>query len=247
MGFSIDIAMTATRRPELIERTLSSLKLFMLPSRGHRLFLNVDPVGHDMDSFDVVSRFAGYFARVEGRCPETPSFGDAFKWCWSQTDADYVLHLEEDWEFLRPVDVSEMVKILSSEPDLALLRLPAFRSDAAAMKNWNLWYPWNGTYFECPENLKITAGFCGHPSLIKREFVHRTVRWVDPNLNPEKQFHRGGPRKLIEEVVRWKYGVFGSPSQSAAVRDIGREWMVKNGWAKQGPKAFFTKWERAHG
>ena len=49
--------------------------------------------------------------------------------------------------------------------------------------------------------------------------------------------------RLIKEVLKWRYGVYGGRAQPASVRDIGRDWMVENGLRKAGSKAWFTTWE----
>ena len=133
--------------------------------------------------------------------------------------------------------------MLSSHPDLALLRLPQFRSTETEMKNWDRVYPWNGAYFECPEEMKQAVGFCGHPSLIKGDYVKLCREHLLTDRNPEKQFH-GGNDKLVDEALRWKYGVYGQPNQSNYIRDLGREWAVNNGWKKKGNKAHFVEWEK---
>ena len=70
------------------------------------------------------------------------------------------------------------------------------------MKNWDKHFPWNGYrgYFECPDELRQGVGFCGHPSLIKMEYVKNCAPHIIPEVNPEKQFH-GGNGELLDEVV----------------------------------------------
>lgn len=246
---SIVITMTATRRPEILERTLASFRENMFTDETPDLILNVDPVGPG-DLRKVMRTARKYFPVTACRVPGRPSFPAAFKWAWLQAsqarEAEFVFNLEDDWELLRPVDLEGMTATLRSSKDLAILRLPAFPAGWEHMKNWNLFYPWTGAFFECPEDLRITAGFCGHPSLIKIAFVRAAAPLLDDTRNPEKQFHRGGPAALIEEVVRWRYGVFAEPGDGPAIRDIGREWMAKAGLQKAGNKAFFTHWEEAH-
>ncbi len=241
----IDIAITATRRPEILHKTLDSFYENMLRPVAPRcrVFMNIDPVGDDVDRLDIINIARVYFNTCISRLPIEPSFGAAFRWCWQQTGAPWVLNLEEDWELLQSVDVFQMIKILEDEPDLALLRLPFRKSDATFQKNWKAFFPWNGRYFECPADRRGEMGFCGHPSLIRIGFVKQCAGLIDETQNPEKQFHHGHP-DLIEIVHSYRYGVWGRPNSGPYVRDIGRQWMVEHGWAKQGVKAFFTKWER---
>ena len=240
----IDITMTATRRPELIRKTLDTFlsRCFFRPNDCH-LIINIDPVGKDMRSIEIIDLCKKYFQNIICRCPEEPSFPRAFKWIWSQADSNFIFHLEDDWELIRPVNLYKMIEIMENNPDLAILRLPWKPTNTDSAKNWRYFFPWNGEFFECPEEHKREVGFCGHPSLVRSEFVRNTVKYIDENRNPEKQFHHGPP-ELMREIDKWRYGVFAEQNQPPVIRDIGRQWMIENNYRKMGNKALFTKWER---
>jgi hypothetical protein len=236
----IDVTITATLRPEILLKTVDSFMHNLLSEQDCKCILNIDPVGWSKPQ-DIYDICRDYFPKVVLREARTPNFGAAFKWCWEQVSAPWVLHLEDDWELKREIDIHDMVKIILTH-NLALLRLPQFKSGEREMKNWNKFFPWNGVYYECPD--KIGLGFCGHPSLIRWSFVNNTVHHLNENKNPEKQFHvKTGP--IAEEVQKWNFGVYGKPGWGLVIQDLGRKWMVKNGWRKKGSKAFFLEWERA--
>lgn len=237
--------MTATRRPEVLKETLNSFfrNCFAPVAERCRLIINIDPAGEDVSSCAIADIAGAYFNKKIIGLPSTPSFPVAFKWCWEQVTAPWVFHLEDDWGLLVPVDIGAMIACMISHPELALLRLPFFTSTEKTMKNWNLFYPWNGEYFACPEDLRKTAGFAGHPSLLRGEFVRRCAPLLDTRLNPEKQFH-GDNWSLVGEVLNWQYGVWGQPSSMPIIKDIGTEWKAANGFIKAGNKAFFTQWEK---
>lgn len=235
--------MTATRRPEILKQTLHSFfrNCFAPIIDRCRLIINVDPVGEDIPSWKLASIIEGYFKRYIIGMPLEASFPRAFQWCWQQSTAQFVFHLEDDWELLRPVDITEMIDMMIDYPKLASLRLPFFRSTEDSMKNWNLHFPWNGDYFACPTDARKNAGFAGHPSLLRGEFVQKCTPLLDITSNPEKQFHSG---PLVEEVLKWEYGVWGQPNQEKIIEDIGTPWKAKNGIHKAGNKAFFVNWEK---
>lgn len=243
------VTICATKRLEVIYRTMSSMMEHCLWRSYADAIVNVDPVGRESDSPERVLRTIELFLPIlESRLALEPHFGQAFYNVWSMAanhykDYDYVFNLEDDWEMIYDIDIRDMVEILEMEEDLALLRLPQFKADEDRMKNWDKFFPWNGRYFECPSNLRQAVGFCGHPSLIKMEYVRNCVYYVEPTINPEKQFHGGNP-PLLEEVLKWRYGVFSKPNHPPYIRDLGREWMVKNKFKKAGSKAFFTNWEK---
>jgi hypothetical protein len=111
------------------------------------------------------------------------------------------------------------------------------------MKNWNIFFPYNGVYFECPESLKRSVGFCGHPSIIKKAFIESTAPHINTKLNPEKQFHRG-PEEIMKVVDKWRFGVYAKPNEPNAIADLGRRWIVEHKLRKKGSKAWFLEWEK---
>jgi len=243
------VTVCATQRMEILYKTLSSMMEHCLWRSECEAIVNIDPIGHPADTpkkvLSLVELFLPVLFSREGL---QPHFGEAFYALWNMAadnfpEYDYVFHLEDDWEMVYDVDIRDMVKILESEPDLALLRLPQFRSTEDDMKNWDKHYPWNGKYFECPDELRQGVGFCGHPSLIKMEYVKNCAPHIIQTINPEKQFH-GGNQPLLDEVMKWRYGVFSQPNHPNYIKDLGREWMVKNKFKKVGSKAFFTEWEK---
>lgn len=238
----MEITITACQRHKVLEKTLATFRHNLFLGNVECTYINIDPVGPDKTPTHCLDVARLYCGKVIARTPEKPNFSEAFKWAWSQVKSDYVLHLEDDWELLRPIDLQKIIELLETEPDLALLRLPQFASQSNSMKNWNLYFPYNGRYFECPENLKMSVGFCGHPSIIKGKFIRHTVPYIDTKINPEKQFHRG-PKEIMAEVARWRYGVYANPNEPNAIADLGRKWMVENKLRKQGNKAWFMQWE----
>ena len=210
-----------------------------------RIIINVDPVGWEDDREKMLEVCRRYSTDLVYNLPTEPHFGRAFKWVWDQVESELVFHLEDDWKLLHLIDFIDLHKKLFKYKDNALVRLSQFKSTEDKMKNWNLFYPWNGhrQLFMCPKNLISTAGFCGHPSLIKGDYVRACRAHINPDKNPEKQFHSGN-EELLKEVLRWQYGVYSFPNMVNYIQDLGRKWASENGWKKKGSKAFFLQWER---
>jgi len=206
-----------------------------------RLVVNIDPIGTDKDSFAVYEVCKQYFKTVVANFPKEPNFPKAFKWCWENTVNEYVFHLEDDWELLLDLDVRDMIALMRDFPNLAYLRLPRWRTDAEACKNWGHWFPWNGRYFQCPVHERSYLGFSGHPSLILGEFVQRTTPLLLEG-NPEKQFHYNA--SIVDIVKGYDFGVYGKPNQPPAILEIGEKWRLLHGFNKGKNKAFFTRWEK---
>ena len=116
----LDITITACKRPEILAITLYSFVSKMLIGHDCRAVINVDPVGTG-NSIDTVEACKAVFPNTVYRLAEEANFSKGFKWVWqNKSDAEFVLHLEDDWELMKEVDVHHMVEILRRNPKLAL-------------------------------------------------------------------------------------------------------------------------------
>jgi hypothetical protein len=249
-----DITMTATLRPELIERTLESHQkyLFKTDMRRARLIINVDFVGVEESchsrTFDKVLRVIDKFpfCEIVFRPGVEPHFGKAFCWCMEQIAHPFVFHLEEDWEMQFELDFREMYELFGKYPNLAHLRLSSFISTLQTCKNWNKFLVWNGDFFEVEFSDRGVIGWCGHPSLNRSSFIKDVMAYVKPESNPEKQIKGRRYRHPLNNIFASnRFGSYHPQNSPKAVIDIGRQWMVEKGYVKQGNKAFFTQWERS--
>lgn len=252
----INITMTAIRRPELHERVLKSFceKMFCTlkptdPNVWLRFIINIDPIGLDgYGTFDIAKILNKYMTHPYchvAHDSKLANFAKALHTVWNtsrEEGGDFTFHLEDDWELLQPVDLLNLIRIMQKFPTLQILRLNAFGSGQKQTKNWNKYIPWNGIFFEIPPNERGLLGFTGHPSLIRQSFVNEVVPQLNPNRNPEKQIKGKNPafKHLFQDPNR--YGVWGVRGKGPIVRDIGRPWMIKNGYRKKGSKAWFTEY-----
>lgn len=254
----INITMTAICRPELHERVLKSFceKMFYPalekdPSLTFDIHINLDPIGTGtkQDTNDLlIQAFRHDF--IDLYESETANFGRSFNYVWNASThcgADFTFHLEDDWELLQPVDLLNLIKIMQKYPNLQILRLNAFGSKSTYSKNWNKFVYHNGIFFEVKPEDRGLLGFTGHPSLIRQSFVNEVAPKLNPNRNPEKQIKGKNPifKHLFQDP--YIYGVWGERGKGPIVRDIGRQWMIKNGYRKKGSKAWFTEYIKVKG
>lgn len=249
------ITTTATLRPELLKVTFDSFvkNFFKDQVQTTTLLMNVDPVGHDGTTIDrhrrseqILRIVYGYgFKHYNINFATEPHFGRAFVWLMDKIKTEFFFHLEEDWELVFPMSLPDMVSLMNADQKLAHLRLSQFKSVGNTMKTWNKFMEWNGSYFQVPLNLKGGLGWAGHPSLNRTSFMQSCLQYIDPNRNPEKQLkaRRFSNPKHLATILNSNFGIFHPLNSPASIVDIGRKWMVKNGWAKKGTKAFFTQWE----
>ena len=195
----------------------------------YRVAIHVDPVGGLEDPADVISVAQQYFPLAFAQVNSTPhnSLAFAFYRLWSiaaKLDYEYVFYLEDDWELLMPVSLARMISIMDRYPNLATLRLPFRPTADKHSKNWRHIFPFNGDYFECPEEDKPHIGWCGHPNLVRRAFIFETLRWLHPYGCPERQMKGFWGNDMSRVIMKWDYGVYGTTNQGEAIKDIGRKW-----------------------
>jgi hypothetical protein len=109
----MDIAVTTTAvlRPEILERTYSSLRTNVLGNRDVPLYINVDPIGNGSVG-EVYSVARKYFDRVTMIVPDSPNFARALQRVWGfAKDHQYILHIEDDWTFEK-IDLEEVAQYM---------------------------------------------------------------------------------------------------------------------------------------
>ena len=195
----VDITMTSVLRPSIIEETLESFcKNIFIIRDNYRLIINIDPVGEDVKPKEVLRVCRKYFNRITHNIPEKPSFPKAVLWAWSQTTADWVFHLEDDWLITKPVDIKDMLYILKNNSNISALRM--YKRDIPEDKVVNLFgsiYRFDEKGFFVSNN---SIQFVLNPSLIRGKFIRQAIQLMVDNRNPEKQFKDILMREL---TLRW--------------------------------------------
>jgi len=199
----IDLTMTATRRPDLVSRTLASFNEMLferLPVR--KFFLNIDPIwGTQDDDFEVEGIARSYFNQVEVRRPSMASYGGAVKWLWSQPETDWFLHLEDDWVLTHRISLKRLARQMASG------------ASQIKIANWS-----RLRRRRKPPEL----GLC--PLFSRTDFAKLAAQHMNPDLDPDKQF-RNGTNPQLEQAVTGHFAVyFGTPFTRETAVDIGRDW-----------------------
>lgn len=200
----LDVVITATLRPDILDLTLASFKRrFLSQTPNTRLIINIDPVGDAACcADDVLAVCHRYFSRIVYRAPKQASFPAAVKWGWEQVETEFFLHLEDDWLLKKTVDSDKIFAAFEADADLASIRFNLKRN---------------------PGNSLASNGLSLNPSVMRRTFAQDALPFFSLALDPEKQFrHMEGQR--LAALGRWRYHLYGLPGESAYVVDIGKKW-----------------------
>lgn len=240
--YKIDICMTSVIRPKIIEETLNTIVQNVChgDTSNYRLILNVDPVGEDALPGKIVKIARQRFPNILYNIADEPSFPKAVKWVWSQSDADYVFHWEDDVNILRQIDVNNMVEILNKYDDISSLRLyKAHIPKSNKINTFSCYWNYNQDGFYVAEKWEKQFGL--NPILIKKEFVQEAVKLLRDDYNPEKQF-RYSQEYMRPLIKKWKYAIYGKPGDKRLVDGRkGQTW--KNNIGIDKPKGrTFVQW-----
>jgi hypothetical protein len=201
----LDVVMTATLRPELIEITLTSFFNNLLRQLNEvRLIINIDPVGDRRCTADDILKICRrYTGQIVSRCPAHPSFSRAVQWGWEQVETEFFLHLEDDWLLSRRAAIDAALELLATDPDVASVRFNRSTNSG-----------------QTPVR---SPGFSLNPSIIRRAFIDEALPFFSCDLDPEKQFCALDGEKA-ERLSHWRFVCYGSANEPPYVIDTGRGW-----------------------
>ena len=211
---TIDLCVVATLRPDILEKTFESFIKHVIFDGKMTLRINIDHVpmseennnnilkmGMVVGSMATKIDFKVYVSSMLG------NFAKAVKRLWSESTADYVFHLEDDWKFIKNIDLNECVERMENE-NFDYMRFPK--------KN-------------APHLNKVAL----QPSLWKGDIVREISKYMIIDKDPEKQLRTGqGNDELDKILIELQNKGLKDYCSDWCCEDIGREWRTKHGLEK---------------
>ena len=218
----LDVTMTCTMRPELLIKTLRSFAQQVRHAGQVRIIANIDPIGPSTQAdIDKIIRACatsndwGY--KINWAI--IPCFSAAVQWVWEQVESPIFLHLEDDWVFLKPVDMADIYKAFELFPKLGHLCLRKKHIKRGKVRKVT-----KDSYITYKLGLKK---YGLPPSFWRSELVQAVAPHLDLKEDPEKQLWESRP--VGSRIARWKPAYFGKIGETPWVKDIGREWSERTG------------------
>lgn len=222
----IDVCLVATRRPDLLERTLASFHENLLRHfRVGRLIANIDPLfGTEADEARCRALIRDLAPDATIRAPETPCFTTAVAGNWLASEAGILLHLEDDWLLRRAVRPGHLQPFL----DYPWLGQISFNH---AGKHWDIRRRGAFSYASRARRVfgvktplrERRQNFLTGPSFLRGDFARGAARLMDPAFDPEKQFCRGHNPRLERYVADFRNLIVGEIGDYY-IEDTGRPW-----------------------
>ncbi len=225
MSVIMDFTTTAMTRPMILDRTLTSFSknLEGINLKSCRLFINIDPLPPEIKRKTVIEVAKKYFKEVHYNLPKVANFTAAVNWTWSGARTEYIFHLEDDWELIKPVSVPKLLNYFENNQLIqVILRAYRYRYKTCALS----------------------------PSIIHRKMYSAVGGKLNIKVNPEAQLrgNRFGVKMPSKGTIGHKKLIVTFPEKTRLVilRDIGRKWINKTIYKKGGgvrKKARFITWE----
>ena len=222
------ITMTAIIRPRIFERTMLSLKKYLVSKEEIKLILNIDPVGVDGTKKDILNIAKKYFKNIDCTMTKKPSFEAACINIWSKVDEDYMLHWEDDCELLIPIKLDKISKLMESYPVIVSFRF----SDISLPSNLTEIYYSPSDYIDDGEfRFHVSSNSSKHfgtgPSFIQTNFIKEALPLLTLERNLEKQF-RAGTKACDMKRLLTKSRIAWCVSETPVWRELGVVWRKKN-------------------
>jgi hypothetical protein len=219
----LDFTTTAVARPKIVDRTYASFhkNLKGIEFDKCTLYINIDPLPASVDRNKVIKVAEKYFGKVVANTPEQGNYTQAYNWCWSSAQTEYIFNLEDDWTLKEEVNVDRIMRFFDAHKNLFEVALRA--------------YPY--VYQKCPTS----------PAFLHERFYKKVGGNLDPTLNPEtqlrgKKFGIKMPCKAENISHEGKVCVYPKNVKKVILKDIGREWIESSKFKRPPKKARFTTW-----
>jgi len=208
----IDVTMPCTIRPDIIKQTLESFRKFVnCSSHNFQFIVNIDLAPKDEPNMlekkaymieDLVKNFGDV---KKMRIGYYPNFAIACKWLWQNTTSEYIFHLEDDWEFLKPIHLNSVIEQMINKECLET-RFPKVNA---------------------PKFDRVTCQPCLWYGPRLRKLADNMITTKDP----EKQMRIGSVNEKIDELLPGQGELLDWPN-GPYCRDLGREWSKARGLVK---------------
>jgi hypothetical protein len=213
----IDLCIVATLRPEILERTLDSFKKHIKCGSDIFAIVNIDliPKKTTKDAFKIMEMIKGYFPENIINSEQEGNFAHAVKTVWSVSKAEWVFHLEDDWEFLTDIDLDFAIDKLEKTGN-NYMRFPK----------------------EQAPHLNCMFKPALQPCLIRGTYAREFAEYMRTDKDPEKQLRiqEDNKPKFNECISRFINGGLLDYPAYPCCRDIGREWREQHGFKKWNAK-----------
>ena len=232
----LDITMTAVCRPNVVERTLQSLKENLYDVEP-RLILHVDPVfeGKGRKPEKIVRIAGSYFPirKYHINREKHPGLPNAISWCWGHATTEVFLTFEDDWILCRPLDAERCIEMMGANKELTSIQLDGGFGDGSSPSKFidDAGKQVNNKDAAVIEGLchcyRIRRLITLSPSFIRSDWA-QFVAYRFKNKRGEPRRIPRTDNELFDHLYTGDKCLY-TQGPGGLVKDIGRQWQRKTG------------------
>lgn len=219
----IDIAMTAAIRPDILERTLSSLKRYLIWGGEFRLFADIAPVGDLKYTVgEVMEVIASHFDSYKVRTLTDSPQADALKWSWQSTQTEYLLQWEDDWELKSPVNLETVIDFMDQDPKIGMVYFDRFGKSVLDYSGYKDKFTYLHSGFW---ERKMEKSLGGPPALLRASYAREVLPFIDGYTCLDILSREPRVQPILD---KWRTFVY-TATTGHLVEDIGKQWKEERG------------------
>jgi len=213
------LCIVATLRPAILYKTMKSFyDKIKYDFEKINFVVNIDMVPIDWDSRGFINMMLDslYADRKDSLLLHNfhitygeGNFAKAVKTVWENTTSEYVFHLEDDWEFIREIDLNKCIEKMGNE-DFDYMRFPKI----------------NAPHFNCLPKVAL------QPSLWRGSVVRELSKHMAINKDPEKQLRTGQGNEELDRILFKTQNKGLIDYGKDCCEDHGRKWCDEHGFKK---------------
>ena len=240
----IDITTTASLRPDILGRTLKSIRGNVKTSNDFRLIIDIAPVGDKMYSQDMVEKIArNYVDDIIVRKLAKSLQAEAIKWAWGQVRSDVFLHWEDDWVATKGIDIDYLAEYIRESNNFAMIIFDRDDKSILAKNTYSdgkFQYKGSGFWYK-----KYGFNFGGPPALINKKFAKKALKYLKDDECLDITCRTEESQSFLR---KWEFAVWtGRDNKGSLISDIGKQWRKERGikMVKRTPDGVRWVWNNA--
>lgn len=224
---NIELTVVAARRNALLRDTLNSFHARMFRNfRFDRVSVNIDPLwGDQKEESECVATVKSLFPNAVIYTPEKANHCSAVKRLWTNSQSQFLFHMEDDWNLLENIDPS--ILNLFSDPKIAQVSLMTKEKNWARSRRGDFHFvkrrPKLFGIIPSPFRKTIPA-FTTSPSFIRGDFARHWAHLLDEAFDPEKQGYSQVNAPLERFTANYRNYIYSGKHFDNLIIDTGRDW-----------------------
>jgi hypothetical protein len=225
MNKNLEVLITGSSRPQLFAHFYESFKKMCIIREQPKVTMHEDFV-FPKQSIKLVNKVLGKYPEIILDTDEPPKgLGWTLEhYLFNRLNTKYVLYLQEDWLFERPIDIDKLVWIMDQNADINLIFFNKIRNNGSINRQKQEQVDYNG------EKFCVYHSWTMLPGIWRVDFVKK--HWPKgAHFKPESVFtQRFGTHddRSPVEYCREKIGAYimGKTGEHRYVRHMGNDWRM---------------------